>query len=161
MNKNNKRFKNTNEPIPRNSSQARGNTRESRSDQQDHNSKSMEPRLSELRSQFEELQRKYRDLLPNVDPSLLNDLLLRESENPGVAPIYKVEVFLEPGLGSQQIRDTVLKDTGIVPAIYDKGTHITAHHRLTIELLKQISEKKEVIEITGQYNGESQRGITI
>jgi hypothetical protein len=75
--------------------------------------------------------------------------------------MYMVEVFLEPGLGSQQIRDTVLKDTGMVPAIYDKETHIATHHRLTLEILKKISEKKEVIEITGQYNGDSgNRGIT-
>jgi hypothetical protein len=92
-------------------------------------------------------------LLPKVDPALLNDLLLRQIENPSVAPMYMVEVFLEPGIDSQQVRETVLKETGMVPAIYDKGTHIATHHRLTLEMLKRISEKEGVLEITGEYTG--------
>ena len=154
MNENKNTFKNRNELTPLNSSEARGNTNDSPSNQRLHNDTSTASELFELKSQFEELQRKYSKLLPKVDPSLLNDLLLRQMENPSIAPMYLVEVFLEPGVDSQKVRDTVLKETGVVSAIYDNGTHIATHHRLTLEMLKRISEKEEVTEITGEYNGD-------
>jgi len=105
-----------------------------------------------LQNHFEELQNKYQELLPKVDPNLLNDLLLRQTENPGVAPMYMVEVFLEPGIDSQKVRETILQETGVTPAIYDNGTHIAVHHTLTLETLKRISDKEGVIEITGEYD---------
>jgi hypothetical protein len=114
----------------------------------------MTSELFELKDQFEELQKKYRQYLPKVDPALLDDLLLRQMENPGVAPMYMVEVFLEPGIDSQKVRETVIQETGVTPAIYDNGTHVAAHHRLTLETLKRISEKEGVIEITGEYSGD-------
>lgn len=109
---------------------------------------------TELQGKFEELQKKYRQHLPKVDPALLDDLLLRQMENPGVAPMYMVEVFLEPGVDSQQLREIVIQETGVAPAIYDNGTHVAAHHRLTLDILKRISERKEVIEVTGEYSGD-------
>jgi hypothetical protein len=105
-----------------------------------------------LQNQFEELQKKYQQLLSKVDPNLLNDLLLRHLENPGVAPMYMVEVFLEPGIDSQKVRETILQETGVTPAIYDNGTHVAVHHTLTLEALERISNKEGVIEITGEYD---------
>ncbi|MDQ3966814.1 MAG: carboxypeptidase-like regulatory domain-containing protein [Thermoproteota archaeon] len=105
-----------------------------------------------LQNHFEELQKKYQELLPKVDPNLINDLLLRQMENPGVAPIYMVEVFLEPGIDSQKVRETILQETGMAPAIYDNGTHIAVHHTLTLETLERISNREGVIEVTGEYD---------
>ena len=65
--------------------------------------------------------------------------------------MYMVEVFLEPGIDSERVREAVLRETGVVPAIYDHGTHVAAHYRLTLEMLKSISEKEGVVEITGDY----------
>src|SRR5919108_6111188 len=79
--------------------------------------------LDELKDQFEELQKKYRQYLPNVDPALLDDLLLRQMENPGVAPMYMVEVFTKPGLDVEKVRQTIISKTGQAPAVYDNGTH--------------------------------------
>src|SRR5919108_4363314 len=107
-----------------------------------------EEELGKLKDQFEELQKKYRQYLPKVDPALLDDLLLRQMENPGVAPMYMVEVFSEPGIDSEKVRKEVFQETGMMPAIYDNGTHIAVHHRVTLEILKRISEKEGVIEIT-------------
>jgi hypothetical protein len=107
----------------------------------------------ELRDQFLELQRKYQQHLPNVDPALIDNLLLRQMENPGVAPMYMVEVFTKPGLDTQKMRERIIARTGQAPAIYDNGTHYATHHRLTLELLKEISNADGVIEITGEYTG--------
>lgn len=113
----------------------------------------MKSELSEIKGQFEELQKKCREYLPKVDPALIEDLLLRQMENPGaLPPMYMVEVFLEPGIDSPTVREAVLQETGTVPAIYDNGTHVAAHHRLTLELLKKISEQKGVVEVTGEYD---------
>jgi hypothetical protein len=66
--------------------------------------------------------------------------------------MYMVEVFLEPGIDSQKVRETILQETGVTPAIYDNGTHIAVHHTLTLEALKRISDKEGVIEVTGEYD---------
>lgn len=114
----------------------------------------MTSELFELRGQFEELQKKYRQYLPNVDPALIDDILLRQMENPGAAPMYMVEVFVKPGMDPQRGREIVIEKTGATPAIYDNGTHYAAHHRLTLELLKEISGMEGVIEVTGEYSGD-------
>jgi hypothetical protein len=109
--------------------------------------------LSEIKNEFEDLRKKYREFLPKVDPALIDDLLRRQMENPGFAPMYMVEVFTEPGLDPQKIREFVITKTGQCPAIYDKGTHYAIHQRLTLEELKEISNAKGVIEVTGDYSG--------
>lgn len=83
--------------------------------------------LDKLKDQFEVLQKKYEQVLPKVDSKLINDLLLRQMENPGSAPMYIVETFLEPGTDIQKVRETILQETGMVPATYDNGTHVAAH----------------------------------
>jgi hypothetical protein len=105
-----------------------------------------------LQNHFEELQKKYEEILPKVDPELINDLLLRQMENPGSDPMYMVETFLEPGTDIQKVRETILQETCMVPAIYDNGTHVAAHHPLTLEILERISNKEGVIEVTGDYD---------
>jgi hypothetical protein len=63
-----------------------------------------------------------------------------------------VETFLEPGTDIQEVREAILQETGMVPAIYDNGTHVAAHHPLTLEILERISNKEGVIEVTGDYD---------
>ncbi len=109
--------------------------------------------LSELKNQFEKTRQKYREYLPKVDPSLLNDLLRRETEDYEIAPLYMVEVFTEPGLDPQKIRDFIIQRTGQSPAIYDNGTHYAVMHRLTLQELEEISKLKGVLEVTGEHSG--------
>jgi hypothetical protein len=45
---------------------------------------------------------------------------------------------------------------GMIPAVYDNGTHYATNHRLTLEMLKEISDGEDVVEVTGEYTG----GIT-
>jgi Carboxypeptidase regulatory-like domain len=91
--------------------------------------------------------------LPKADPILVHDLLLREQENPKIAPFYMVEVFTKPGTNSQAKRDLIFNKTGMIPAIYDNGTHYVANHRLTSEMLEQICKDDDVLEVTGEYTG--------
>lgn len=108
--------------------------------------------LFEIKDQFEVLQKKYKQYLPNVDPALIADLLLRQMENPRSAPMYMVEMFTKPGVDREKVRQTIIDKTGQVPAVYDNGTHYATHHRLTLELLKEISDIEGAIEITGGHD---------
>src|SRR5919106_1108844 len=109
--------------------------------------------LDELKDQFEELQKKYQQYLPKVDPDLIDDLLLRQMENPRVAPMYMIEVFTKPGLNTEEVRRYIIGKTGMSPAIYDNGTHYVTNQELTLDILKEISDSEDVVEVTGEYTG--------
>lgn len=107
----------------------------------------------EIKDQFLELQKKYRQYLPKVDPALIDDLLLRQVENPNVVPMYMVEVFTRSGLNTEEVRSYIISKTGMSPAIYDNGTHYVTNQKLTLEMLKEISDSEEVIEVVGEFTG--------
>jgi hypothetical protein len=113
----------------------------------------MSSEMLEIKDQFLELQKRYQKYLPKVDPELIDDLLLRQMENPGVTPIYMVEVFTKPGLNTEEVRSYIIDKTGMSPAIYDSGTHYVTNQKLTLEILKEISDSEDVIEVTGEYTG--------
>lgn len=100
--------------------------------------------------QFEELHDKY---LPKVDRRLVIDLMLRLRENPTEKPMYTIETFVEEGGDPEEIRNEVMRITGMTPQLYDRSTHIVAHHKLDYELLKQIQDHPKVVEVTGTYMG--------
>ncbi len=107
----------------------------------------------EIRNQFEQLQKGYKQYLPKVDPGLVHDLLLRQMENPDVVPMYMLEVFTKPGLNTEEVRSYIIGKTGMSPAIYDNGTHYVTNQKLTLDILKEISDSDDVIEVTGEYTG--------
>src|SRR5829696_1988900 len=109
--------------------------------------------MLEIEDQFLELQKRYQKYLPKVDPELIDDLLLRQMENPKVTPFYMVEVFTKPGLNTEEVRDYIIRKTGMSPAIYDNGTHYVTNQQLTLDILKEISDSEDVIEVTGEYTG--------
>lgn len=111
--------------------------------------------LQELRENFKRIQGSFSKIFPKVDPQLLIDLLLNERKDPNNAPIYTLEVFMKKGTDIEKVRDTILQRTGTVPSIHDEGTHIVATHKVTLDLLKFISENEDVLEITGDYSGGS------
>jgi hypothetical protein len=79
--------------------------------------------IAEIKKVFKGLQTLYETYLPKADSVLVHDLLLREQENPIVAPFYMVEIFTKPGTNSQAKRELIFKKTGMISAVYDNGTH--------------------------------------
>jgi hypothetical protein len=114
---------------------------------------SMTTELIEIKGQFEELQKKYKEHMPKVDPALVDDLLLRQMENPDVVPMYLLEVFTKEGLDTEEVRNYIIGKTGMSPAIYDNGTHYVTNQKLTLDILKEISDSEDVLEVTGEYTG--------
>jgi hypothetical protein len=80
-------------------------------------------------------------------------LLVREEEKSERAPFYMVEIFTKEGTNSDAMKNHIYEKTGMVPAIYDHGTHYVTNQRLSLEALKEISQSEEVLEVTGDYTG--------
>lgn len=99
------------------------------------------------------LQTLYGSYFPKVDPALIHDLLIRMQEDPEKTPFYMVEIFTKPGIDSEAMREYILQKTGMVPSIYDNGTHYVVNQRLTLEFLKELSESENVIDVSGDYTG--------
>ena len=111
----------------------------------------MSGEIQELRNVFHGIETLYSTYLPKVDPTLLNDLLLREEEKSERAPFYMVEVFTKPGTNSERCKAHITETTGFVPAIYDKGTHYVANMKLTLDILERLNDFEFIEEITGDY----------
>jgi hypothetical protein len=111
------------------------------------------PEIEEIKKEFRDLQNKYQEYLSKVDPDLIYDLLINAQENPKVTPMYMLEVFTKPGADSQGVRNCIYEKTGMVPSIYDNGTHYVTNQKLTLEMLKEISDHEDVLEVTGVYTG--------
>jgi len=105
--------------------------------------------MQRVRKQFEQLQSLFQKYLPNVDPDLIYDLLARLRENPGTTPIYTLEVYTEKDVDSAKTIDFIYKITGAMATVYDNGTHYVINQKLSLNILKNISDLKSIIEITG------------
>jgi hypothetical protein len=113
--------------------------------------------VSEIKNQFEKLQKKYQTHLPKVDPYLVYDLLLRQQKNPTTMYMYNIQVFTRQGIDANAAKEYVYRKAGMILALYDKGTHYVTNQRLTIEILKEISDCEDVLEIAGEYSGSWRR----
>jgi hypothetical protein len=107
--------------------------------------------LDALRLQHEKMETSYESILPKVCSNLVHDLLVRLHQEPKSRPLYTVEVFTKEGTDSQACKDHILATTGMVPAVYDHGTHYATHMRLTLEILKKLNDFDYVLEVIGDY----------
>jgi hypothetical protein len=107
----------------------------------------------EIISAMEQFERMHQKYLPKVDRRLVVDLFLRLRENPSSKPMYTVETFLEEGAKPEEIRNDVIRMTGMAPQFFDRGTHLVVNHELDYDLLKYIHDHPKVVEIKGTYMG--------
>ena len=109
--------------------------------------------IREIKRVFAGLQTLYHTSFPKSDPSLIHDLLRRLQKNPDIPPIYMVEVFTKPGVNPEGAKKYIFEKTGMVPAIYENGTLFVTSQKLTLEMLKEISDSDDVLEVAGDYTG--------
>jgi hypothetical protein len=114
--------------------------------------------LHRLRIEHEKFYAVYNTILPKVKPALIADLLSRgidyyNSDGKENAPMYTVEVFTKKGIDSEEAKLYIIQKTGMVPSIYDHGTHYVTNQKLTLEILKEISDCEDVLEVAGEYSG--------
>lgn len=113
----------------------------------------MTTEIVEIKAQLEQLQNTYRQYLPKVDPRLIEDLLIRQQQNPEKQFLYTIEVFSDGSRNTEDVRSNILAATGMVPSIHDNGTHYVANHKVTLETLESIQKYPDVLEIKGEYSG--------
>ena len=111
----------------------------------------MSEEIKEIKRVYAGLETLYQTYFPKSDPSLIDDLLRRLQKNPTMPPIYMVEVFTKPGVNTEAAKKYIFEKTRMVPAIYDNGTHFVTNHKLTLEMLKEISDSDDVVEVAGEY----------
>jgi hypothetical protein len=112
--------------------------------------------LHRLRIEHEKLYAIYNTILPKVKPALIADLLTREIDyysDGKNAPMYTVEVFTKKEIDSEEAKMYIIQKTGMVPSIHDQGTHYVTNQKLTLEILKEISDCEDVLEVAGEYSG--------
>lgn len=105
--------------------------------------------LDLLRNMLLGYKKACKEILPKVNPTLIADVIVRQQENP--EPIFMLEVFTKSGLDSEQIRNIILEKTGVTPEVYDNGTHYVTNQKLTLEMLKEISDYDDVVGVEGDY----------
>ena len=113
----------------------------------------MSEEIKEIKRVYAGLETLYHTYFPKSDPSFIDDLLRRLQKNPNILPIYMVEVFTKPGVNPEAAKEYIFEKTGMVPAIYDNGTHFVTNHKLNLQMLKEISDSDDVIEVAGEYTG--------
>lgn len=118
--------------------------------------------LQEIRRVFRGLQTLYQSHLPKINPALIDDLLIREQEEvekhnnapTSSPPFYMVEISTTKSAHPEKMKNLIFKKTGLLPSVYENGTHYVANMRLTLELLKVISESEEgIVKVSGDYTG--------
>ena len=110
-------------------------------------------RVGEVLKKFDEFEDSIRTHLGKVDPLLIVDLLLRQKKEKNKNPIYTLEVFIKPKQNTDEIRNRIINETGMVPAFYDGGTHVVVAHKIDFDILKMINDTETVERIRGTYAG--------
>jgi hypothetical protein len=54
---------------------------------------------------------------------------------------------------SRRSKKYIFEKTLMVPAIYENGTLFATNQKLTLEMLKEISDSADVLEVAGDYTG--------
>ena len=62
-------------------------------------------------------------------------------------PLYTLETVIKPGQNTDDIREVILRVTGMAPGFYLSGTKIVVTHKLSLELLKRINDLDYVVSI--------------
>jgi hypothetical protein len=108
--------------------------------------------LDRLKDLYFSWKKGCQEILPKVNPTFMADLIERQQQGHH-EPIYMLEMFTKSGLDSEKIRNEIEVKTGFSPEIYDHGTHYVTNQKVSLELLKRISDHEEVIAIEGDYTG--------
>lgn len=110
--------------------------------------------FEDLVRKFEEFQLVCRAVLPTVSWKLIEDLILHQQEDPGLEYMYKIEIFTRKETSVNKFKQVILEKTGMIPEVYDSGTHYLVNYKLSLETLKEISQcDPNILEIRGEYIG--------
>ena len=100
---------------------------------------------SDVISRFDSLEESLKSVFPKVDPRSVIGLILREKIDKN--PLYTIETVIKSGQNTDDIREVIMKVTGMVPGFYLSGTKIVVTHKLSLELFKRINDLDYVLSV--------------
>jgi nitrite reductase (NO-forming) len=100
-----------------------------------------------------EFQTACKTILPKVDPLLVEDMILHQQRSPQEQPMYTIDILSDGGRNPDDVKTDILADTGMVPSIYEHGTHYIVNQKICLETLEKIQKYPDVQEIKGEYSG--------
>lgn len=109
--------------------------------------------IDEVLKKFDEFESSMSTHLEKVNPSLIVDMILRQKKDKNMNPLYTLEVFIKPKTNTEELRNRIINETGMVPAFYDGGTHVVVAHKIDFKMLKRINDIDFVEKIKGTYAG--------
>ena len=107
---------------------------------------------------FDEFEDSMKEGLPKVDQRLIIDMLHRLKRDD--SPMYTIEIFLREKPNADEVKSIITEGLGVMPALYDHGTHIVIAHRFNLQMLEFISTNLNVEKIRGTFTGAG-RGASI
>jgi hypothetical protein len=107
---------------------------------------------------FDEFENSMTEALPKVDQRLIIDMLHRLKRDD--SPMYTIEIFLRERPNADEVKSIITEGLGVMPALYDHGTHIVVAHRFNLQMLEFISKNLNVEKIRGTFTGAG-RGASI
>ena len=107
---------------------------------------------------FDEFENSMTEALPKVDQRLIIDMLHRLKSDD--SPMYTIEIFLRERPNADEVKSIITEGLGVMPALYDRGTHIVVAHRFNLQMLEFISKNLNVEKIRGTFTGAG-RGASI
>ena len=105
--------------------------------------------IENLKEKFQEYENAMSACLPKVDKKLITELLVLMKKDQ--SPMYTLEVFLKTNKNVERIKDELARKTGVSASFLENGTHMVAAHRITLQMLEEISSHDDVEEIKGTH----------
>ena len=110
--------------------------------------------LSEIQDvvdKFSAADKAVKSVYPKVDVPLVVNLFLDKLANK--KRIYTMEIIIDRGEDTEEIRKRVIAGTGMAPAFYLEGTKMIISHPIDLEFLKRINDLNFVVRIKGSPYG--------
>lgn len=101
--------------------------------------------ISDVVSRFDSLEQSLKSVFPKIDPRTVVGLIIRGKKQKD--PLYTVEAVIKPGQNTEDIRELIIKETGMASGFYLHGTEIVVTHKLNLKLLKRIQDIDYVVSI--------------
>ena len=98
--------------------------------------------IDSIVKKFDEFENSMSEGLPKVDQRLIIDMLHRMKRD--ASPMYTIEIFLKERPNTDDIKSIITEGLGVMPALYDHGTHIVVAHRFNLQMLEYISNNLNV-----------------
>jgi hypothetical protein len=107
--------------------------------------------IEDVIREFNEADKAIKSVYPKVDPVLVVGLIF--DHNAGKERLYTLEIRIKEDQNLEEIRDHIVRETGMAPGFYLGGTKIVVTQKLNLQVLKIINDFDEVLEIKGSPYG--------